>query len=393
LYNDNERKIVKRTKQKEERSMIYKTFDDTKPSALGMGCMRLPTKDGEIDVEKTKEMVAYAMQNGVNYFDTAWLYHGGKSESVMGEVLSEYPRQSFYLATKFPVYDMSTRAHVENTFETQLKKCRVDYFDFYLLHNVCEATIDAFLDPQYKILDYLAAQKKNGRIRHLGFSAHGSIDTMKRFLDVYGEYMEFCQLQVNWLDWDFQNAKGKMEMMKKYGIPVWVMEPVRGGTLARLPKRFEERLTALRPDFSMPEWSFRFLQGLEDVCVTLSGMSNMEQLKENIKTYEQKKPLTANEQNTLFEIAHEWTSMKTLPCTACHYCVDSCPKGIDIPRIIELYNEHIVSNGGFLATILLRAIDTDKKPSECIGCHACESLCPQNIKISEMMSDFAERIR
>ena len=374
--------------------MVYVDFKGKKLSALGMGCMRLPTKEGgEINIDATKEMVAYAIENGVNYFDTAWGYHGQKSESVMGEVLSEYPRESFYLATKFPVYDMSTLGHVKETFERQLEKCRVDYFDFYLFHNVCEATIDGFLDTQYHVFDYLIEQKKNGRIRHLGFSAHGNFDTMQRFLDAYGEYMEFCQLQVNWLDWDFQNAKEKIEMMKKHGIPVWVMEPVRGGSLANLPKKHEELLSSLHPEYTVPEWSFRFLQSVPEVVVTLSGMSNMQQLKENIKTYEENKPLNEKERQTLFGIAHALTSAKTLPCTSCRYCVDSCPAEINIPRIIEIYNEHVYSNGGFLATILMRAIEEEKKPSACIGCRTCEDLCPQNIKISEMMSEFAERLR
>ena len=178
--------------------MIYKPFQDLKRSALGLGCMRQPwhgETDAEIDVPKTKEMLAYAMAHGVNYYDTAWGYHYGNSETVMGELLRDYPRDSFYLATKFPGYDLSNMDKVAEIFETQLKKLQVDYFDFYLFHNVCELNIEQYLDPQYGILDYLLKQKANGRIRHLGFSVHGSNDTLRRFLDAYGKHMEFCQIQ------------------------------------------------------------------------------------------------------------------------------------------------------------------------------------------------------
>lgn len=233
--------------------MIYKDFQNLKLSALGMGAMRLPVIDGDdsrIDEAAAKEMVAYAMEQGVNYYDTAWGYHDGNSELVMGRALKEYPRDSFYLATKFPGYDLSNMDKVEEIFEKQLEKCQVEYFDFYLFHNVCEMNIDAYLDEKYGIYDYLMKQKENGRIRHLGFSAHGSYDVMKRFLEKYGKSMEFCQIQLNYLDWSFQDAKAKVELLKKYNIPVWVMEPLRGGRLANLTEEEEAKLKAMRPDGS-----------------------------------------------------------------------------------------------------------------------------------------------
>ncbi len=376
--------------------MIYKDFKDIKLSALGMGCMRFPVCDGDnskIDIDKTRALVAYCFEKGINYFDTAWGYHDGASESVIGEILKDYPRDSFYLASKFPGYDLANIDKVEEIFEAQLKKCQVDYFDFYLFHNVCEANIDAYLDPKHGILDYLLKQKENGRIRHLGFSTHGTIRTMTRFLDAYGKYMEFCQLQVNWLDWKMQNAKGKMELVKNYGLPVWVMEPVRGGKLVSLEKRYESKLKALRPDATMAEWAFRFLQTLPDVTLTLSGMSNLDQLKENIATYENEKPLNADEMKALFDIVDEMTAKDTLPCTGCRYCTTHCPMELDIPNLIELYNEHVFSGGGFLAPMAVGALDEDKRPSACIGCRACEAVCPQNIRISEMMSDFVEKLK
>lgn len=212
--------------------MVYQPFQDKKISALGMGAMRLPVMSdnyAQIDEEATKKMVSYAMEKGVNYYDTAWGYHDGRSEVVLGKALRPYPRGSYYLADKFPGYDLSNMDKVRPIFEEQLVRCGVDYFDFYLFHNVCEMNIDAYLDEKYGIDSYLAGQKKAGRIRHLGFSAHGSIAVMKRFLEAYGEQMEFCQIQLNYLDWTFQDAKAKVELLEEYRIPVWVMEPLRGG--------------------------------------------------------------------------------------------------------------------------------------------------------------------
>ncbi len=376
--------------------MIYHSFADKQLSALGMGCMRLPVIDGDgakIDMEATKTMVAYAMAEGINYFDTAWGYHNGMSEPVMGEILSAYPRESFYLASKFPGYDLSTFERKEEIFEKQLSRCRVDYFDFYLFHNVCEKNIDYFLDPKLGLYDYLMAQKKSGRIRHLGFSAHANYDNLKRFLAAYGADMEFCQLQINWLDWDFQKAKDKVALVSSYGIPIWVMEPVRGGSLVNLHKSYVARLNALRPGVTNAEWAFRFIQSLPQVKMTLSGMSNFDQLKENIETFATHQPTTAEENEVLFDIGATMTGKKTLPCTACRYCTEYCPRGLDIPHLMSLYNEHIYSGGGFLAPMGLEAMDEDRHPSACIGCRACEAVCPQEIEISRMMADFAKKMK
>lgn len=374
--------------------MIYKNFKDLKLSALGMGCMRLPLcSDNTVDINAVREMVRYAMKNGVNYYDTAWGYHNGKSETVMGEVLSEYPRESFYLATKFPGYDLGNMGRVEEIFEKQLKKCGVEYFDFYLIHNVCELNIDAYLDRKYGTFEYLMKQKENGRIRHLGFSVHGTLDTMKRFLDAYGKNMEFCQIQLNWLDWKMQNAEAKVKLLNEMNIPIWVMEPVRGGKLAALAPEYEAELKAVRPEASTVEWAFRFLQAIPTVTVTLSGMSDMQQLKQNIETFKCELPLTEAEAGTLFKIADAMTSKSSLPCTACRYCTTHCPMEFDIPAIIELYNEHSFSGGGFLAPMAINALPEEKKPSACLGCRACEAVCPQSIKISKMMSDFAEKLK
>ena len=375
--------------------MIYREFQGLKLSALGMGAMRLPVMDGDdsrIDEEAAKAMVDYAMSQGVNYYDTAWGYHGGQSELVMGRALKKYPRDSFYLATKFPGYDLSNMDKVEEIFEKQLEKCGVEYFDFYLFHNVCEMNIDAYLDPKYGIHEYLMRQKENGRIRHLGFSAHGSYDVMRRFLEAYGKDMEFCQIQLNYLDWKFQDAENKVKLLDEYRIPVWVMEPLRGGKLASLAEEDEAKLTALRPEEKIPAWAFRFLQSLPEVTVTLSGMSNMEQLQENIRTFGEERPLNEEERQTLLDIADGMVKKIAVPCTACHYCVSHCPQGLDIPHLLSLYNEHSFTGGGFIAPMALSAISKDKWPSACIGCRSCEAVCPQQIKISEVMADFAAKL-
>ena len=374
--------------------MIYKDFHNLKLSSLGMGCMRFPTKDnyGDIDVEKTKEMVAYAFKKGINYFDTAYGYHNGNSEIVMGNILKEYPRDSFYLATKFPGYDINNLKRPEEIFEEQLRKCQVEYFDFYLLHNLCESNIDNYLNEEFGLMEYLLEQKRKGRIRHLGFSTHGTIETTKRFLDVYGKHMEFCQIQLNWLDWKLQNAKGKVELLKEYNLPIWVMEPVRGGKLAKIDEEYEVRLKEARKNSTTVEWAFRFLQSIPEVTMTLSGMSNFDQLKENIQTYESEKPLNEEELNLLFDVSNKMTSKTTLPCTGCRYCTNYCPKGLAIPDLIELYNDHVYSGGSFVSHTVINNLPDDKKPSACIGCRACEKVCPQNIKISEMMKDFVVKL-
>lgn len=371
--------------------MIYKNFQDLKLSALGLGTMRLPVNGtGEIPIneELTKKMVAYAFEKGINYFDTAYGYHAGQSEVVIGNVLNKYPRDSFYLATKFPGYDVSNMDKVEAIFEEQLSKCKVDYFDFYLFHNVYEKNVDPYLDSKYGILEYLLKQKENGRIKHLGFSVHGSYDVMKRFLEAYGKHMEFGQIQLNYVDYNFQDAKAKIDLLNEYNIPIWVMEPLRGGMLANLSDENNAKLKALRPDETIPAWSFRFLQSIPGVTMVLSGMSNMEQLEANIATYEEEKPLTEEEFKLVLEIADNMLKNQ-LPCTACHYCTAHCPKQLDIPKLISLYNEHSFTGGGFIAPMAIEALPADKRPSACVGCKSCEAVCPQQIKISQAMTDFS----
>ena len=376
--------------------MIYNAFKDLKLSALGMGNMRLPVVDGNdaaIDEAATEAILDYCMTYGINYYDTAWGYHSGNSELVVGKLLQKYPRESFYLASKFPGYDLSNMGRVEEIFEEQLRKCRVSYFDFYLFHNVCEMNIEQYLDPQYGTHAYLMEQKRNGRIRHLGFSAHGDIPTIRRFLEAYGKDMEFAQIELNWFDWKFQNAKGKLELLKEWNIPVWVMEPVRGGQLANLQPEDAAKLKAARSDEGIPAWSFRFLQSLPQVTMTLSGMSTLQQVRDNIATYEASRPLTDEEMKLLLSVADDMIRRTTVPCTACHYCVSHCPMQLPIPDLLKLYNESMAAGpGAFIAPMALSAFAQNQQPSSCIGCRACEQVCPQQIHIPDALHDFAVRV-
>ena len=375
--------------------MVYRKFQNLQLSGLGLGMMRLPVLEGEdskVDEAAAAEMIDYAYQNGINYFDTAWGYHSGNSELVAGKYLNRYPRESYYLASKFPGYDLSNMDKVEEIFERQLEKCQTPYFDFSLFHNVSAGNIAAYLTPKYVICDYLLKQKENGRIRHLGFSAHGSVEVIRRFLDAYGKHMEFGQLQLNYMDWHFQNAQEKAALLTEHGIPVWVMEPLRGGKLAKASQEMTAMMQSLRPDETVPGWAFRFLQSIPGVTMVLSGMSDMEQLKANMATYETEAPLSKEEFDTLVARMDEETRKAGLPCTACHYCTSHCPKGLPIPELISLYNEHKATGGGFIAPMAIGSMPQEKRPANCIGCKGCEQVCPQQIKISEMMADFTSLI-
>ena len=370
--------------------MIYRDFQGLKLSGLGFGAMRLPVlADGSVNEHLTTEMVRYAMEHGVNYFDTAYPYHGGMSEVVLGRALSAYPRESYYLATKYPGHQLSDSYDPAAVFEEQLKKCGVEYFDFYLMHNVYENSIRTYTDPRWGIVDYFVEQKRLGRIRHLGFSCHGGLDILREFLDRYGDVMEFCQIQLNWLDWKLQDGKTKYELLTEQGFPVWVMEPVRGGKLAKLSDADEGKLKALRPEESTASWGFRFLQGLPNVTMVLSGMSDMAQMEDNVKTFSAENPLSQVERETLAAIAEGM--MDAIPCTACHYCCDGCPMGLDIPMLLHAYND-LKFAPTLTAAMRMEGLPEDKRPSACVGCGACASVCPQRISIPELLKEFSQAL-
>ncbi len=376
--------------------MIYKDFHGKKLSALGLGCMRFPMSenkqnDGDIDFDKTAEIFDYAIKNGVNYFDTAWGYHNGMSEPVVGEILSKYPRESFYLATKFPGYDLDNMGKAKEIFEKQLERLKTNYVDFYLIHNVCDKNVDYYLnDEKYGDFSYFVEQKRLGRIKHIGFSIHANLDIMKRFLNAYGEHIDFVQIQLNYIDWNFQEAKAKVELLNSLNIPIWVMEPIRGGKLANLEEKYLCKLSKMREDETAPSFAFRFLQSIKGVTMILSGMSAMSQIVENIKTFSEEKPLTDGEFKILTSIGDEMVGKKSLPCTSCNYCTSYCPVGLNIPWYTKLYNEHSFTDNDFIAPMAISSVSPEKRPSACIGCKACEGVCPQQIAISAMMEELSK---
>jgi len=389
--------------------MIYNEFKGLKLPALGVGGMRLPTigDSGPICEKSTAEMVEYAINNGVNYFDTAFFYHAGESEQVLGRVLKKYPRESFYLADKFPgnfmeyvdgklamdVTSMGMDKRTYNTakevFEHQLKTCGVDYFDFYMLHQVSEITYDLYTNEEFGLIDYLLEEKKAGRIKYLGMSSHGRYETIDKFLTKY-DCIEYVMIQLNYLDWTLQEAGKKYEVLKKHGKPIIIMEPVRGGLLAAPGKEAEAILKKARPNDTPVTWTFRFLQSLPEVVTTVSGMSNMEQLKENIEIFNKHDPTSDAEKALLQQVVDGMASF--VPCTSCRYCCGVCPQKLDIPMLIATYNEanHDVS---WYVREVLEAQPDDKQPQACTACGLCNPLCPQDIDIPDTFAKFNELLK
>jgi predicted aldo/keto reductase-like oxidoreductase len=393
--------------------MLYKDFKGLKLSTLGLGNMRLPkTGQGEkIDEGPAREIIEYAYNNGVNYFDTAYRYHGGESETFVGKVLEQFPRETFYLATKMPGHMMTYKdgkygftgllasrgsRTPKQIFQEQLEKCRTEYFDFYLLHNVFELAWDFYTSPEIGLVAYLLEEKKAGRIRHLGFSTHAQPETIDAYLTwaekEFGfQPFEFVQPQLNYLDWTLQKASEKYAILEKRGIPVIVMEGCRGGRLASLGTESDALLKKERPNDSIAKWAFRFLQSLPDVQVVLSGMTTLDQLKENIATFSQNDPLSDDEKNLLQEAIKPLLDL--VPCTDCRYCTEACPKKLDIPHLISMYNE--AKNGGmsWALNASIGAMKDEELPVACIACGSCKKLCPQGIDIPVVMKQAAELLR
>lgn len=375
--------------------MLYKQFQNLQLSALGFGAMRLPLLpdgSGTIDQAELDRMVDAAMAAGVNYYDTAHPYHDGKSEGAIGKSLARYPRETWHLADKFPghqnVHGVKELQPAE-VFEEQLKRCGVDYFDFYLLHNVNEQSMAYYCNPEKHCLDYFLEQKAKGRIRHLGFSCHAGPEALQEFVDGYGKDLEFCQIQLNYVDWKLQNAEKKVEILRKAGLPIWVMEPVRGGKLASFSEETEAEMHALRPDESCAAWAFRWLQSVPKPTVILSGMSNLQQMKDNLKTFSAEKPLNVAELEVLEKIAKDMQGK--IPCTGCRYCCAGCPVGLNIPMILSMANELQVS-GSMNLMMRYSALGDGKRAADCIACGQCREACPQKIDVPAEMAKFAEAI-
>ncbi|MDR1899963.1 MAG: aldo/keto reductase [Treponema sp.] len=358
-------------------------------SLLGFGCMRLPLKEGggqEIDKVRAQEMVDYAISRGINYFDTAHMYHEGMSEPFTGEALSKHDRGRFNLATKMPLAFIKSAADVERIFQEQLEKCRVEYFDFYLLHNINQEHLA--VAEACGVYEQLKEKQWQGKIRHLGFSFHDRpdlLDTVTRRYD-----WDFAQIQLNYLDWELQNAKEQYHILESRGIPVVVMEPVRGGALASLCEESLAIFRAAAPEASPASWALRFAASLPGVMTVLSGMSSLDQMRDNVETMERFKPLGPEEYRVIEKALAAFRRSATVPCTACRYCMD-CPEGIDIPKVLGIYNNYLMAEAnrhpmsGFLFDMEYKILGEEKQARHCAECGQCSGRCPQRIDVPRWM--------
>ena len=376
--------------------MIYREFKDRKLSMLGFGCMRFVSdpSTGEIDQEKVNAMFDLAIQGGVNYFDTAYPYLGGKSELAMAEALSRYPRDSYYIADKFPGHSLTEPIDNTALFHVSLRKCRTDYFDFYLLHNITEWSVKYYESSEYHIIPDILQMKEEGKIRYLGFSCHAGPELLDAFLTRHEGVFDFVQIQLNYLDWTLQDAKKKYEIIARHGLGVWVMEPCRGGRLALLPESESAKLRALHKDTgstgSYPgdaSYAFRFLQDLPEVKMILSGMNEVFQVEDNLRTFREEWPLTAGERSVLLDIAENLK--QGVPCTGCRYCCDGCPSGLDIPYLLQCYNDYSYART-LPPSMRIDALVEEKRPAACIGCGQCTHACPQSIDVPSALEKLAE---
>lgn len=359
---------------------------------LGFGLMRLPMQGEEVDIEQTKQMVDMFMQAGFNYFDTAYGYIGGRSEKAIGEALvKRYPRESFLLTTKLPAWAAGSAEEARQMLKTSLERTGAGYFDFYLLHNLGEQRTHFFDD--YGIWDFLKAKKAEGVIRHLGFSFHDKADKLDAILAAHPD-VDFVQLQINYIDWESSTIESRKcyEVARKYGKPVIIMEPVKGGNLANPRAEVADVFRAADPDASPSSWAIRFAASLDGIITVLSGMSNVAQMADNISYMKEFKPLTADERKVIDRARELLDAIPTVPCTACEYCMKGCPRHIAIPGSFQSFNMYKVygnleaargnynwnTNGHKLA-----------RASECVKCGKCEAVCPQHIRIREELANAA----
>lgn len=367
----------------------YKNTAQTLP-LLGFGCMRLPqlSPDGpEIDYGTVKQMIDRAMKAGCNYFDTAYMYHDGRSERCLGDLLKAYPRDSYYLTDKMPVWFARDTAGIERIFREQLERCRTDYFDFYMLHSLDSANWE--LAQKYKACEFLERMKKEGKIRRLGFSFHDSPEVLRKIVDA--REWDFAQIQLNYLDWELYRSREQYEILTGAGIPVIVMEPLRGGALAALSPDASDILRKADPHSSNAAWAFRYVASLPNVLCVLSGMTLPEHVEDNIRTFSPLKPLTESERKTLDQALASYRKRLAVPCTACRYCMP-CPAGVEIPKIFGLYNQYKISGNKWLFTNNYNVLPEDAKIASCVNCGKCTKHCPQKIQIPAELRKIAKEL-
>lgn len=365
-----------------------KQFKNIEISRLGLGNMRLPCKtpikresNPLIDYNKAQELVDMAYENGVNYFDTAYMYHAGKSEKFIGQALKKYPRESYYLADKLPIWMCKRPADMQKIFDKQLQRTGIDCFDFYLLHSLDKSNFEKC--EKYGAYDFLLEKQKQGLIKNIGFSFHGTIDDLKTI--VAAHHWDFAQIQMNYLDWKNQDAKTQYEILTEAGIPVIVMEPVRGGKLADVPKRVEELFKNNAPDKSIASWAIRFCATHDNVLTILSGMNAKEQMLDNLQSLTDFVPMTDVELKICQNAASIINESEIIPCTGCDYCAD-CPKSVKISTIFDVYNK--LKTGEYTAEQAKeKYAQIDVNHTQCVACGKCKEHCPQSIDIPKMLSE------
>lgn len=374
---------------KEGEPVMYERITDIKK--LGFGLMRLPMKGEDVDMDQTKRMVDLFLSKGFTYFDTAYGYLDGKSEkAVKAALVDRYPRDSFYLATKLPAWAAKNEREAREMFDTSLARTGAAFFDFFLLHNLGGSNTPPF--DEFGIWDFLAKKKSEGLITNLGFSIHDKAEALEKVLEAHPE-MDFVQLQINYADWENPVIESRKcyEVARKYNKPIIIMEPVRGGALADLPKDLNRRLLAENSRASVASWAIRYAASLPGVLTVLSGMSSIEQMEDNISVMENFQPLSDSERQLLESVSAELEAIPHVPCTSCGYCLENCPQKVAIPGIFHALNNYLIyenmksASGNYQWETRNGGIG-----SKCIGCGACESVCPQHINIIERLSEAAE---
>ena len=360
----------------------YKRTGLTLP-LLGFGCMRLPEKDGKIDHAAAELMIARAMDHGCNYFDTAYIYEG--SEEFLGQALSKYPRDSYYLTSKMPIHTLKSEADLERIFREQLRRTRAGYFDFYLMHWLNKSHWETA--KQLKVREFLERQKAEGKIRRIGFSFHDEPELLDEIAQAHP--WDLVQIQLNYLDWDTCRSREMYEVLTRRGIPVAVMEPVKGGMLAAMPEGVRKIFLEADPERSVASWALRYAASLPNVQVVLSGMSSMEQTEDNLRTFIGFTPLTEVERGTVEDAVAEFRRTSAVPCTGCRYC-RPCPRGVDIPRNLALFNQVKAQKNPGHAGMVYKAMPEQERASNCIGCGVCVKRCPQQLDIPALLKETSQ---